>query len=90
MNDELIRQMAVETGAGGALGGMTMGWLLVTLVESCVGGAMLLYGWKQKKPEPLVAGIVLSAVPYITRDAWLAALLGAGVIGILIAVKKAS
>jgi hypothetical protein len=70
-------------------GEMTGSWMFVALIETCIGSAMALYGWKQKEPISLAFGIVLTLFPCLVHNAWLSALTGVGVVVLFLVVKKA-
>ena len=70
------------------MGNVTGAWLFVALIESCVGTAMALYGWRQHRSLPLVFGVGIAAVPGVLRTAWLAGLIGAGLLAIFAVVRK--
>ena len=40
--------------------------LIAYVVFGSIGGAALIYGWKQRSLKPLVIGILLSVYPYFT------------------------
>ena len=71
-------------------GEMTASWLFVALIESCVGSAMALYGWKQKDSLSLGFGIVLTVLPGFVHSAWLSALTGLGLVVLFFLIKKAA
>ncbi|NIA14030.1 MAG: hypothetical protein GWP08_08110 [Nitrospiraceae bacterium] len=50
---------------------------------------MALYGWKQKKPMPLVFGILLSLLPGLVHNAWISASTGLGLVVLFFVIKKA-
>lgn len=55
-------------------------WLVITVVASAVGMGMIVYGRKQKEALPLVFGVAIAAYPYAIGTAWLAALVGVGLV----------
>ena len=69
-------------------GDMTASWLFVALIESCVGSAMALYGWKHKEPVPLVFGIALTLLPCLVHNAWISALTGLVLVVLFFLIKK--
>ncbi len=71
------------------LGEMTGTWMLVALIETCVGSGMALYGWKQKESVSLVFGIVLTLLPGLVHDALISGLAGLGLVTLFFVVKRA-
>ena len=69
-------------------GEMSGSWLFVALIETCVGSAMAIYGWKQREPVALVFGIALSLLAGVVRDAGLSALVGLGLVVLFLLVKQ--
>ncbi len=67
---------------------MSATWMFVALVETCVGSAMALYGWKQRESVSLVFGIALTVLPGIVREGWIAALVGVGFVVLFFVVKR--
>ena len=63
-------------------------WLMITVVASAVGMGMIVYGRKQKESVPLVFGFAIAGYPYLIRTAWLAALVGVGLVVAFVAVRK--
>lgn len=45
-------------------------FLWASLVWGSIGSGFLIYGWKQKAPLPLLAGVLLVAVSYFV-DSWI-------------------
>ena len=56
-------------------------WLFIGLITGVIGMAYFVYGKKQSKPVPLVAGLVLMVYPYFIDS-----LLWAVAIGVLLIV----
>lgn len=57
-------------------------WLLCSVLTGVIGMAYFVYGKKQAKPVPLVAGLGLMVYPYFF-DSWLwTALIGIALIGL--------
>ena len=71
-------------------GEMTGAWMFVALIETCVGSAMALYGWKQKESLSLAFGIALTLSPCLVHSAWISALMGLVLVVIFFMVKKAA
>ena len=71
-------------------GDMTASWLFVALIESCVGSAMALHGWKQKEHLSLGFGIVLTLLPGVVHNAWLSALTGLVLVVLFFLIKRAA
>jgi len=70
-------------------GEMTGSWMFVALIETCVGSAMALYGWKQKESVSLAFGVILASFPVLVHDALLSALMGLLIVVLYYVVKKA-
>ena len=49
---------------------------------------MIVYGRKQREALPLVFGFAIAGCPYLIRTAWLAALVGVGLVALFVAVRK--
>ena len=71
------------------LGEMTGAWMFVALIETCVGSAMALYGWKQKESVSLAFGVILAFFPVLVHDALLSGLMGLLIVVLYYVVKKA-
>jgi len=56
-------------------------WLIYVLAGA-IGAGYLVYGWKQKKVIPLIAGIGLNVYPYFIGNIYL--LIGIGIVLILL------
>jgi len=67
---------------------MTGGSLFVVLIESCVGSAMALYGWRQKESLALSFGVAIVLLPYLVHNAWLSGLLASGLVALFFAIRK--
>ncbi len=70
------------------LGEMTTAWMFVALIETCVGSATALYGWRQKEPWSLTLGIALTLVPGFVHTAWITMLAGLGLLSLLFVAKR--
>ncbi|MCP4641933.1 MAG: hypothetical protein GY851_15940 [bacterium] len=69
-------------------GEMTGTWMFVALIESCVGSAMALFGWRQRESVSLVFGIALTLLPCLVHNAWISALTGLGLVVLFFVVKR--
>ncbi len=63
-------------------------WLFITVITSAIGSAMLIYGIRQKKPVPLVFGVLIGGYCYLVHTAWIALLIGIILIAAFIIVQK--
>ncbi len=63
-------------------------WLAITVVASAVGMGMIVYGRKQKEALPLVFGMAIAGYPYLVHTAWIAALVGVGLVAVFLAIRK--
>jgi hypothetical protein len=61
----------------------SVGWFLVTFVVTTVGYGFFLYGKKQARLPPLVAGLVLMIYPGFVPWPWLILLIAGAVLGSL-------
>lgn len=55
---------------------MSVSTLVLGMVFGAIGAGFFIYGRKQGKVMPLVVGIALSALPYVTSNPWVTLLLG--------------
>ena len=69
-------------------GEMSTTWLAITVISSAVGMGMLVYGRKQREAVPLVFGFAIAGYPYLVHTAWLAALVGVGLVAAFLAIRK--
>jgi hypothetical protein len=67
---------------------MTGASIFVMLIESCVGSAMVIYGWRQKEPVALAFGVGLTLLPYFVHNAWVSGLLGVILVALFFTVRK--
>ncbi len=78
--------------AGGAddglFAGMTAGSLLVGLVMSTVGIALLRYARVSLQWLFAIAGVLLMTVPFFITDVWLLTASGVGIVGVTLFVKR--
>ena len=70
-------------------GEMTAPWMFVALIETSIGSAMALYGWKQQESVSLSFGAALIVFPCLVHNAWILALTGLGVALLFFIVKNA-
>lgn len=61
-------------------GGMSTAWIVITVIASAVGMGMIVYGRKQKEALPLLFGAALAGYTYFVHTAWIAALVGVGLV----------
>jgi hypothetical protein len=54
--------------------------LFLSLAIGAVGTGYFIYGVKQRRPPPLIGGIVLSAYPYFVSNPWVMLGIAAAVI----------
>ena len=74
--------------AGGMFDGMTAGSLVVGLVLSTVGLGLVRYGKVVLSWMYAIVGVVLMVLPFFITDAWILGGVGAGVIALLLVLKK--
>ena len=46
------------------------------LAYGAIGGGLLLYGWRQRRLVPAVAGVALCVLPMLTANPWALAVTG--------------
>lgn len=63
-------------------------WLTMAVVTGAVGGAMFVYGVKQKDPLPLAFGVVISAIPMVVSSGWAAAGLTVGAVILFFMLRR--
>lgn len=67
---------------------MSTAWLVITLLASAIGTAIFVYGFRQKEALPLVFGTVIGAYPMLVKSAWLAGLIGAGLLALFVFLQR--
>ena len=67
---------------------MSTAWLLIAVVAGAVGAGIFVYGFRQKKALPLVFGAAISAYPMLVKSAWLAGVVGAGLVALFVILQR--
>ena len=62
------------------MGPIDESFLWASLLWGSIGGGYLLYGWRQKAPIPLLAGVLLTVLSFFASDALLMSVLSVAVI----------
>ncbi len=63
-------------------------WFLIALLASGIGTGIFVYGFRQKQALPLLFGAVIGAYPMLVKSAWLAGLLGAGLLALFVVLQR--
>ncbi len=69
-------------------GGMSTAWIVITVISSAVGMGMIVYGRKQQEALPLLFGVALAGYTYLVHTAWIAALVGVGLVLLFGVVRR--
>jgi hypothetical protein len=69
-------------------GSTNSAWLFIAVIAGAVGSAMFIYGIRQKRPVPLVFGVLIGGYCYLVHTAWIALLIGIVLIAAFIVVQK--
>jgi hypothetical protein len=64
----------------GAFTGASLFW---GLVLGSVGLGLFIYGKKNRRPYPLIGGVVLSVLPYAVTDSWILGISATGICALL-------
>lgn len=75
-----VNAMLHMAGVTTASGGINTANIIANLIFGTVGFVLLMYGWKNKEPKPLVFGLVISIFPFFITNAILIYVIGIGLI----------
>lgn len=78
MDTEQLNSLMQSAGLVSSSGGMNWASVIANLIFGLIGGVVLMYGWKNKEPKPLVIGIVMSVFPYFISNTILIYVIGGG------------
>ena len=83
MDPEQLNAMLQTAGVTTSTGGINWANIIANMIFGSIGFVVMMYGWKNKYPKPLVIGLALSVYPYFISNTFLIYGIGIALIAVL-------